>query len=147
MKITTEFPALDCAWNIQHGYECTTLCAHQSDFSKIVNPYGNERLFRPVEAARRGKFDFGADMSRKEGFSSKTRSDRAQVHLFAVSMYQNHVVSDYCCGTPFCAETALVHIFDLFFAGSRLLPILWCHICTVFIKNFLFIHNYVTTLS
>jgi len=38
----------------------------------------------------------------------KKRSDRAQVHLFAVGMCQNHVVSDDCCGTPFCAETALV---------------------------------------
>jgi len=31
----------------------------------------NERLFHLVEAARRGEFDFGADLSKKEGFSSK----------------------------------------------------------------------------
>jgi len=68
----------------------------------------NERLIRPVEAARRGEFDFGTDLSKKAGFSSKKRSDRAQVHLFAVSMCQNHVVSDDCCGTPFCTEMALI---------------------------------------
>ena len=68
----------------------------------------NERLFRPVEAARQGEFDFGADLSKKEGFSLKKRSARAQVHLFAVSMCQNLVVSDDCCGMPFCAETAPV---------------------------------------
>ena len=48
-----------------------------------------------------------AGLLRKDGFSSKKRSDRAQV-LFAVGMCQNHVVSDDCCGTPFCAETVLV---------------------------------------
>ena len=70
----------------------------------------NERL--AVEAARRGEFDFGADLSKKEGFSSKKCSDRAQVHLFAVSMYQNHIISDDGYGTPFCAETALIcHCF------------------------------------
>ena len=74
-----------------------------------------------MEVARRGKFDFGAGLSKKNGFSLKKRSDRAQVHLFAVGMCQNHVVSDDCCGTPFCEETALalLQIFDLFFAGSR----------------------------
>ena len=81
---------------------------YQSDFSEIADQKENERLFRPVETARQGEFDFGADLSKKEGFSSKKRSDRAQVHLFAASMCQNHVVSDDCCGTPFCAETALV---------------------------------------
>ena len=68
----------------------------------------NERLFCPVEAARQGEFDFGGDLSKKDGFASKKRSDRAQVHLFAVSMCQNHVVSDDCCGTPFCTETAFI---------------------------------------
>jgi len=68
----------------------------------------NEQLFGPVEAARQGEFDFRADLSKKEGFSSKKKhSDRAQVHPFAVSMCQN-IVSDNCCGMPFCAETALV---------------------------------------
>jgi len=67
----------------------------------------NERHFCPVETARQGEFDFGADLSKKEGFSSKIPSDRAQVHLFAVSMYQNHI-SDDCRGMPFCSETALV---------------------------------------
>ena len=43
----------------------------------------------------------------KEGFSAKKRFDAAQVHLFAVSVYQNQVISDNCRGTPFCAETAL----------------------------------------
>jgi len=66
-----------------------------------------ERLIRPVEAARQGEFDFEADLSKKEGFSLKKCSDRAQVHLFAVDMCQNHVL-DNCCGTPFCIETALV---------------------------------------
>jgi len=83
----------------------------------------NERLFHPVETARQGELDFGADLSKKEGFSLKERSDRAQVHLFAVSMCQNHVISDDCCGTPFCAETALIRHrsasnFWLIFTGS-----------------------------
>jgi len=68
----------------------------------------NERPFRPVETARQSEFDFGEDLSKKEGFSSKKRSDRAQVQLFVVSMCQNHVISDDCCGTLFCAETALI---------------------------------------
>ena len=67
----------------------------------------NEELFCPVETARQGEFDFGADLSKKEGFSLKKRCDRAQVHLFAVSMYQNHV-SDDCRGMLFWKETALV---------------------------------------
>jgi len=51
-------------------------------------------------------------LSKKDGFSLKNCSDRAQAHLFAVGMCQNHVVSDDCCGTPFCTETALVrHCF------------------------------------
>jgi len=57
--------------------------------------------------ARHGEFDFGAGLSKKDGFSLKKHSDRAQVHLFAVGMCQNHVVSEDCCGTPFCAETVL----------------------------------------
>ena len=31
----------------------------------------NERLYRPVEAARQAKFGFGADLSKKEGFIRK----------------------------------------------------------------------------
>ena len=80
----------------------------------------------------------------------KKRSDRAQVHLFAVGMCQNHVVSDNCCRTPFCAETALVrHRFasNYFSLVAGLLPFLWRHIRTVFIEDFLFIRNYVATLS
>jgi len=46
---------------------------YQSDFSKIVDHTENEQLFRPVEAARQGKFEFGADLSKKEGFSSKKK--------------------------------------------------------------------------
>jgi len=61
-----------------------------------------------LRAARHSEFDFGAGLPKKDGFSLKKRSDRAQVHLFALSMCQNHVVSDDCCGTPFCTETALV---------------------------------------
>jgi len=38
----------------------------------------------------------------------KQHSDKAQVYLFAFSVCQNQVVSDNYCGTPFCAETALV---------------------------------------
>jgi len=37
----------------------------------------------------------------------KKHSDKAQRHLFAVSMCQNQVVSDDYCGTLFCAETLL----------------------------------------
>ena len=48
------------------------------------------------------------NLSKKEGFSSKKCSDRSQVHPFTVSMCQNYVISDDCCGTPFFAETALV---------------------------------------
>ena len=44
-----------------------------------------------VEVARYGEFDFGAGLSKKEGFSSRKHSDRAQVHLFVVSMYQNQL--------------------------------------------------------
>ena len=76
----------------------------------------NERLFCRVQVARHGEFDFGAGLSKKDGFSSKKCSDRAQVHLFTVGMCQNHVVSDDCCGMLFCAETVLVcHRFALNF--------------------------------
>ena len=98
----------------------------------------NEQLSWPLEVAGQGKFDFGAGW--------------AQVHLFAVSMCQNHIVLDDCCGTPFCAENALAHHhfasnLDLFFAGSRVATILWRHIHTIFIENFLFICNCVATLT
>ena len=46
----------------------------------------NKRLFCQVEVARHDKFDFGAGLSKKNGFSLKKHSDRAQVHLFAVGM-------------------------------------------------------------
>ena len=56
----------------------------------------------------------------KEGFSSKRKcSDRAQVHLCAVSMSQNRVISDNCYG--------MLQIFDLFFAGSQ--------VATVFVMS------------
>jgi len=61
-----------------------------------------------VEVARHGEFNWGAGLSKKDGFSLKKRSDRAQVHLFAVGMCQNHVISDDYCGTPLCTETALI---------------------------------------
>ena len=80
----------------------------------------------------------------------KKRSDRAQVHLFAVGMYQNHVVLDDCCGMPFCVETALVRHrfasnFDLFSAGSQVATVfVMSH--TYRIEDFLFIRNYGATL-
>ena len=54
----------------------------------------NKRLFCQVEVARHSEFDFRAGLLKKDGFSSKKCSDKAQVHLFAVStsMCQNHVV-------------------------------------------------------
>ena len=85
------------------------LCVpYQSDFFEIADSHGERATFLSPEVARHGEFDFGAGLSKKDGFSSKKRSDRAQVHLFTVCMCQNHVVSDDCCGTPFCAETVLV---------------------------------------
>ena len=51
-------------------------------------------------------------------------------------MYQSQIVLDNCCGTPFCAETALtviaLQILDLFLLVAR------SH-TYVFIENFLFI--------
>jgi len=52
---------------------------YQSDFLK-----GERATFCRVEVARHGELDFGAGLSKKDGFSFKNRSDRAQVHLFAV---------------------------------------------------------------
>jgi len=62
----------------------------------------------------------GAGLSKRKAFLQKKKySDKAQVHPFAVSTRQNHIVLDDCCGTPFCTETALVHhallCFDFFF--------------------------------
>jgi len=72
-----------------------------------VDVYGERDAFTQVEVAKYGGFNFGPGLSKMEGFSLKKRSDRAQVHLFAVGMYQNQVFSDDCCGTPFCGGTAL----------------------------------------
>ena len=47
-------------------------------------------------------------LEKKEGFSLKKCSDGAQVRLFTVSMCQNKVVSDDCCGTLLSTETTLV---------------------------------------
>ena len=47
----------------------------------------NKRLFCQVEVARHGEIDFGAGLSKRK-VSLKKHSDRAQVHLFAVSMCQ-----------------------------------------------------------
>ena len=80
----------------------------------------NERLFHLVEAARQGEFELGADLSKKEGFSLKKHSDRAQFHFFAVSVCQNHVVSTIAAECHSALSTiALLQIFDLFFAGRR----------------------------
>ena len=128
-------------------------CPIRVIFLKLRTHTENERLFHPVEATRQGEFDFGADLSKKEDFSSKKCSDRAQVHLFAVSICQNHIISNDCCGTPFCAETALVchrsasNFLTYFLLVARLLLFLCRHIHTVFIENFLFICNYVATLK
>ena len=87
--------------------------------------------FHVVEVAKHGEIDFGVGLSKKEGFSLKMCSDRAQVHLFAVSTCQDHVILDDYCGPPFCAETALVrhHILCFkflthFLLVARLLPFL-----------------------
>ena len=95
----------------------------------------------------------GQVCQKKEGFlPPKKHSDRAQVHLFAVSMCQNHVVSDDCCGMLFCANcTRLPLLYFKFLTYyyslvAGLLPFLWRHIRTVFIENFLFIHNSIATL-
>jgi len=111
------------AWNVQHGDEYTTLRTLSERFFKNSGPTENERPICRVEVARHGEFDFGAGFIKKGWLFFKKRSDRAQVHLFAIGMCQNHVALDDCCGTPFCAETvpvfiALLQIFDLFFAGS-----------------------------
>ena len=79
---------------------------------------------RQIEVAKYGEFNFGAGLLKKEGFSLKKSSDKAQVCLFAVCICQNQVILDNCCGTPFCAATALIHHhsasnFRLIFAGSQ----------------------------
>jgi len=63
-----------------------------------------------------------ATEKKKEGFSLKKCSDRAQVHLFAVSMCQNQVISGNCCGMPLSTETALA--ISLLQILVSLLPIL-----------------------
>ena len=44
-----------------------------------------KRQHRQVEVAKYGEFNFGASLLKKEGFSLKKSSDKAQVGLFAVS--------------------------------------------------------------
>jgi len=75
---------------------------------------------------------------KKEGFSSKVHSDRAQDHVFAVSRGHNQVVLDNCCGTPFVQKlhsSTITHlqILTYFSLVAGLLPFMWRHICTVFI--------------
>ena len=72
------------------------LCVlYQSDFSKVADPHREQVTLGQI--CQKGRL-----------FFEKKRSDRAQVHLVAVSMCLNHVDLDDCCGTLFCAETALV---------------------------------------
>ena len=94
----------------------------------------------------------GQVCQKKEGFSSKKCSDRAQVQLFAVSMCQSHhlgqllwnaILRRNCTGPPLLS----FKIWTYFLYVARLLLFLWCHIHTVFIENFLFIHNSVATLA
>jgi len=79
-----------------------------------------------VEVTRHGELDFRAGLSKKEGFSLRKHSDRAQVHLFAVSMCQKLVILDKYCGMMFCTETVLIryHSASNFDLVARWLPIL-----------------------
>ena len=74
----------------------------------------------------------------------------AQVHLFAVGMCQNHVVSDdyaILCRNCTRLPSLCFKFWTYFSLVAGLLPFLWRHIRTVFIEDVLFIHNYVTTLK
>ena len=80
----------------------------------------NERLFRLVEAARQGEFEFGADLSKNEGFSLKKHSDRAQFHFLpsvCTKIMLSWTIAAECHSA--LSTIALLQIFDLFFAGRR----------------------------
>jgi len=141
------------AWNVQHGDECNTLRALSERFFKMADPHGEWAAFLSSRSITRptANFTLGQVCQKKGGFSSKKHSERAQVHLFGVGVCQNHVVSNDCCGTPFCAETVFVRHrfcfkFLTYFSLVAGLPFLWRHIRTVFIEDFPFIRNYVATL-
>ena len=84
----------------------------------------NERLFGPVEAARQGEFDFGADLSKKEGFSSKKnalighRSISLQSVCAKISSSRTIAVECHSAQKLHSSAIALLQIFDLFFTGS-----------------------------
>jgi len=103
------------------------LCVpYQSDFSKIADPHGERATFRAVETARRGEFDFGADLSKKEGFSSKKkntlighRSISLQLVCAKITSCRMIAVERRSAQKLHSSAFALLEIFDLIFAGSR----------------------------
>jgi len=55
----------------------------------------NERLFRRVEVARHGELDFGAGLSKKEGFSSKKNAPigHRAISLLSVCAAQSRTIN------------------------------------------------------
>ena len=111
------------------------LCvSYQSDFSKTADPTESERLFRPIEAARQGEFDFGTDLSKRKAFFSKkkcsdtgTGSDSLQSVCAKITSSQTIAVEHCSVQKLHSSANTLLQIFDLIFTGSQVAT----HFCDV----------------
>ena len=83
----------------------------------------NERLFRPVEAARQGEFDFGADLSKKRKAFLEKKAALIGPGPSLCSQYvkitsRTIAVERHSARKLNSSALALLQIFDLSFAGS-----------------------------
>ena len=81
-------------------------------------------LFRPVEVARQGEFDFEADLSKRKAFLRKNalighRSISLQSVCAKITSSRTIAVERHSAQKLHSFAIALLQIFDLFFAGSR----------------------------
>ena len=114
---------------------CSGLCINQRETYNTVMSvllcvplWRMRNFFVQQKQLDKVNLTLGQICQKRKAFLRKNPPIGAQVHLFAVSMCQNHVVSDDCCGMPFCTETALIRHcsasnFDLFSLVARLLPV------------------------
>ena len=97
---------------------------YQRDISKIADPHGEQATFCPVEVARQGEFDFGACLPKKNGFSLKNAlighgSISLQSVCAKITSSQTIAVERRSVQKLHSFAIALLQIFKLFFAGSR----------------------------
>ena len=106
------------------------LCVpYQSDFFEIADSHGERATFLSPEVARHGEFDFGAGLSKRMAFLRKNalighRSISLQSVCAKITSSRTIAVERRSVQKLYSSAIALLQIFDLFFAGSRVATVL-----------------------